>query len=174
LSNPRDKGNIRINEGIRASELRVIGADGENLGVLSCEEALAKARELELDLVEISPNAVPPVAKIIEFGKYLYEQKKKARENKAKSHQTETKSIQIKIGTSDHSMGIKAKQASSWLSEGHRVKFELYLKGRTKYLQEAFLRERMERFLKLLSAEHKIAEPPAKTPKGMSMVLERK
>lgn len=174
MSNPRDKGGVRVNEGIRAPELRVLGADGENLGILSRDEALAQARALELDLVEISPNAVPPVARIIEFGKYLYEQKKKARDNKAKSHQTETKSVQIKIGTSEHSMGIKAKQASEWLADGHRVKFELYLRGRTKFLQDAFLKERMERFLKLLTVEHKIAEPPSKNPKGMSMILERK
>ncbi len=174
MSNPKNKGGVRVNEGIRAPELRVIGADGENIGVISRDEALAQAHEAGLDLVEISPNAVPPVAKIIEFGKYLYEQKKKARDAKAKSHQTETKSIQIKIGTSEDSMGIKAKQASGWLAEGHRVRFEIYLRGRAKGLQEDFIKERMQRFLKLLSVEHKIAEPPAKNPKGMSMVLERK
>ncbi len=174
MSNPRDKGGTRVNEGIRAPELRVIGAEGENLGVLSRDEALAKAREVELDLVEISPNAVPPVAKIIEFGKYLYEQKKKARDVKAKSHQTETKSVQIKIGTSEDSMSIKAKQASAWLADGHRVRFELYLRGRAKFLGDAFLKERMERFLKLLAVEFKVAEAPAKNPKGMSMVLERR
>lgn len=174
MSNPKAKNSVRVNEGIRAPELRVIGADGENFGVLSREAALAKAQELGEDLVEISPNAVPPIAKIIEFGKYLYEQKKKARDVKAKSHQTETKSVQVKIGTSEHSMGIKAKQASGWLTEGHRVKFELYLRGRAKFLDEPFLKERMERFLKLLTVEYKIAEAPAKNPKGMSMTLERK
>lgn len=152
----------------------MLGPDNENVGVLSRADALARAKEMGLDLVEISPNAVPPVARIIEFGKYLYEQKKKARDQKAKSHQTETKSVQIKIGTSEHSMGIKAKQASSWLSEGHRVKFELYLQGRAKYLNETFLKERMERFLKLLSADFKVAEEPRRAPKGFSMVLEKK
>lgn len=154
--------------------MRVMGPDGENFGVLPREEALSKAREYGLDLVEISPNATPPVVKIIEYGKYLYEQSKKARENKAKSHQTETKSVQVKIGTSEHSMGIKAKQASEWLAEGHRVRFELYLQGRAKYLDKTFLKDRMERFLKFITVDFKIAEPVKQAPKGMSMVLEKK
>jgi translation initiation factor IF-3 len=170
----RDKNSVRVNTAIQAKELRVIGAEGENLGVLSRDVAIAKAQEAGLDLVEISPLAVPPVAKIIEFGKFLYEQKKKARDTKAKSHQTETKSVQVKIGTSEHSMGIKAKQASGWLAEGHRVRFELYLRGRAKFLNEAFLKERMERFLKLLTVDFKVADPLTKNPKGMSMTLEKK
>jgi translation initiation factor IF-3 len=163
-----------MNAFITATEMRVMGPDGENFGVLPREEALAKAREFGLDLVEISPNATPPVVKIIEYGKYLYEQAKKARENKAKSHQTETKSVQVKIGTSEHSMGIKAKQASEWLAEGHRVRFELYLQGRAKYLDKTFLKERMERFLKFITVDFKIAEPVKQAPKGMSMVLEKR
>lgn len=151
-----------------------MGPEGENFGVLSRDEAVAKAREFGLDLVEISPNATPPVAKIIEYGKYLYEQSKKARENKSKSHQTETKSVQVKIGTSEHSMGIKAKQASEWLAEGHRVRFELYLQGRAKYLDKAFLKERMERFLKFITVDFKVAEEVKQAPKGMTMVLEKK
>lgn len=165
---------VRINDAIRSPELRVITASGENFGVLSRDEALAKAREMELDLIEISPAAKPPVAKIMEYGKYLYEQKKKQREHKAKSHATETKAIQIKIGTSDHSLGIKAKQASEWLTEGHRVKFELYLQGRAKYMEKGFLEERMKRFLKLLTVEHKVAEEPRRGPKGLTMIIEKK
>lgn len=167
-------GRIAINESIRAKELRVMGAEMENYGVLSREEALEKAREVGLDLIEISPNAVPPVAKIMEYGKYLYELKKKQREHKAKSHATETKAIQVKIGTSEHSLGIKAKQASEWLSEGHRVKFELYLSGRAKYMDKTFLGERMKRFLKLLTTDYKVAEEPRQGPKGMNMIIEKK
>lgn len=165
---------VRINNAIQAPELRVIGSEGENLGVLSRDEAFAQAKGVGLDLIEISPGATPPVAKIMEYGKYLYQEKKKQREHKAKSHATETKSIQVKIGTSEHSLGIKAKQASEWLSEGNRVRFELYLQGRSKYMDHAFLEERMKRFLKLLTADYKIAEEPRKGPKGLAMIIEKK
>ncbi|MEK7579339.1 MAG: translation initiation factor IF-3 [Patescibacteria group bacterium] len=164
---------VRINERITAPELRVIGAEGENLGVLSREAALTAAKDVGLDLIEISPTARPPVAKIMEYGKYLYAEKKKQREQKVKSHSTETKSLQMRIGTSEHSLGIKAKQASEWLSEGHRVKFELFLQGRAKYLDKKFLEERMQRFLKLLTVDYKVAEPPTKSAKGMALVIEK-
>ncbi len=165
---------VRINNAIQAPELRVIGGEGENLGVLSRDEALAEAAKVGLDLIEISPAANPPVAKIMEYGKYLYTEKKKQREHKAKSHATETKAIQVKIGTSEHSLGIKAKQASEWLTEGHRVKFELYLQGRSKYMDQGFLEERMKRFLKLLTVDYKVADEPRKGPKGLTMILEKK
>jgi translation initiation factor IF-3 len=163
----------RINHQIRAAEVRVIGPEGENIGVISLSEALAKAGEYGLDLIEISPNAVPPVAKIMEYGKFHYEQEKKRREIKAKSHTTETKSVQVKIGTGDNDMALKAKKAAQWLAEGHRVKVDLFLWGRYKYMEFAFLKERLERFLKLIPQDFKLGEPIAKSPKGLSTVLER-
>ena len=164
---------IIANDAIRASELRVISDDEGNLGVLSREDALAKAREAKLDLVLISPSATPPVAKITDYGKYRYEQKKKARDVRAKAHSTETKSVQVKIGTGEHDLELKAKRASEWLTEGHRVKLELYLRGRAKYLDKDFLHERLERFLKLVTTEYKVAEKITKSPKGIAMVIER-
>ncbi len=140
---------------------------------MSNSDAQKAAQAAGLDLIEISPTAKPPIAKIMEYGKYLYEQKKKQREHKSKSHATETKSLQMRIGTSDHSLGIKAKQASEWLSEGHRVKFGLYLQGRAKYLDKKFLETRMDRFLKLLTVDYKVAEPPTSGPKGMTIVIEK-
>jgi translation initiation factor IF-3 len=163
----------RINHNIRAKEVRVIGPEGENIGVISLSDALAKAQEYGLDLIEISPNAVPPVAKIMEYGKFSYEQQKKRREIKAKSHTTETKSVQVKIGTGDHDLELKAKKAATWLAEGHRVKVDLFLWGRYKYMEFAFLKERLERFLKLIPHEFKLAEPIAKSPKGLATVIER-
>jgi translation initiation factor IF-3 len=163
----------RINHQIRAAEVRVIGPEGENIGVISLSDALARAEELGLDLIEISPNAVPPVAKIMEYGKFSYEQEKKRREIKAKSHTTETKSVQVKIGTGDNDMALKAKRAAEWLSEGHRVKVDLFLWGRYKYMEFAFLKERLERFLKLIPAEFKQGEPISKSPKGLSTVIEK-
>lgn len=164
---------VRINESIRAQELRVIGASGENLGVISTAEALRHAVEAGLDLIEISPAAVPPVAKIMDHGKYQYELKKRAKEVKAKSHVTETKSVQVKIGTGDHDLNLKAKRVAEWLAEGHRVKIDLFLWGRYKYMEATFLKERLERFLKIIPAEYKIADEIKKSPKGFTTTLER-
>lgn len=167
------KDRTRINQSIRARELRVIGLEGANLGVISRDEALRHATEAGLDLIEISPNAKPPVAKIMDYGKYQYETKKKAKEVKAKSHVTETKGIQVKIGTGEHDLALKARRVAGWLGEGHRVKIDLFLWGRYKYMEEAFLKERLERFLKLVPAEYKIADPIKRSPKGFSTTLER-
>ena len=150
-----------------------MGALGENLGVLSLEDALKAADEANLDLIEISPNAKPPVAKIMDFGKYRYDAGRKASEMKAKSHVTETKSVQVKIGTGEHDQQLKAKRISEWLEEGHRVKVDLFLWGRYKYMEPAFLKERLERFLKIIPTEYKIADEMKKSPKGFTTTLER-
>jgi len=163
---------IYINNQIRAKELRVVTDDGETLGVLSLEDALAKAKGKELDLIEISPKAKPPVAKIMDYGKFQYQQKKKARDTKAKSHLTETKNVQVKIGTSEHDLGLKAKKSSQWLKEGHRIKLNLYLVGRAKYTDMEFKKERLKRILDLITEEYRVAEEPKRSPKGVTMVLE--
>lgn len=169
----RNDTRTRINHAIKAPELRVIGPKGENLGTLSREDALKKADELKLDIIEISPKAKPPVAKITDYGEYRYETKKKASKAKAKAHVTETKSVQVKIGTGDHDQQLKARRAAEWLLEGHRVKVDLFLWGRYKYMEEAFLKERLERFLKIIPADYKIADPIKKSPKGFTATIER-
>ncbi|KKQ77650.1 MAG: Translation initiation factor IF-3 [Parcubacteria group bacterium GW2011_GWA1_38_7] len=163
----------RINNFIRAENLRLIGPQGENFGEVTIKEALLKASEFGLDLVEISPNAVPPIAKIVDYGKFLYSENKKQKTIKSKTHAVEVKGLQIKVGTGDHDLNLKAKKASEWLKDGHRVKIDLFLPGRTKYMNESFLKERMERFFKLISENFKIAEEPKKSPKGMSAMIER-
>ncbi len=165
--------NTRINHQIRSAEVRVIGPEGENFGVLALSEAIQRAQDVHLDLIEISPNAVPPVAKIMEYGKFQYEQSKKRREMKAKSHVTETKGVQVKIGTGDHDLNLKARRAAEWLSEGHRVRVDLFLWGRYKYMEFNFLKDRLEQFLKMIPQEYKLAEPIGKSPKGLSTTLER-
>jgi len=167
--NPKTK----INHQIRAKELRVITDTGEILGVLSLSEALKKAEELGLDLIEISPNAEPPVAKIMDYGKYQYQQSKKQKEAKARTHVTETKTLQVKIGTSEHDLELKAKNASKWLKEGHRVKIDLFLVGRTKYADINFKKERLDRVLTLITEEYRLSGEPLKSPKGLSVTLER-
>jgi len=163
----------RINHAIRAKELRVVGPEGENLGQLSLEEALKAAESFNLDLIEISPKANPPVAKIMDYGKFRYQAGRKASEMKAKSHVTETKSVQVKIGTGEHDQQLKARRAAEWLEEGHRVKVDLFLWGRYKYMEQGFLKERLERFLKIIPTEYKVADEIKKSPKGFSITLER-
>ncbi len=164
---------VSINNNIRAPKLRVIGSQGENIGVITKDEALAMAKAVGLDLIEVSPQADPPVARIADYGKYTYEMSKKQKEVKARAHITETKNIQISVSIGEHDIMIKAKQASEWIKEGHRVKIELQLKGRTKYMEESFLRSRMDRILAVIPAEYKIAEPLKKVPKSMMIVIEK-
>lgn len=163
----------RINNQIRASEVRVISNEGVNLGVLSIKVALALATEQGLDLIEISPNTLPPIAKIAEYGKYKYEQNKKLKKAKAGAKTTETKSIQIKIGTGDNDLALKARRASEWLKDGHRIKVELFLSGRSKYMPESFLRERLDRVLHLITENYKIAESYKRGPKGPTITIEK-
>jgi translation initiation factor IF-3 len=141
----------RINNQIRASELRVISNTGENLGVLSFKEALEQAQSAGLDLIEVTSTTNPPIAKIMDFGKYQYEQNKKQKKVRSGAKPSETKSVQIKIGTGENDLNMKAKKASGWLAEGHRIKIELFLSGRAKYLDEKFLKERLERVMHLIT-----------------------
>ncbi|HYE23515.1 MAG TPA: translation initiation factor IF-3 [Candidatus Paceibacterota bacterium] len=164
---------IRINKEIRARELRVIGASGENLGVISFEEALRAAQDAGLDLIEISPNAQPPVAKVMDYGKFQYELKKRESAARAKAKVSETKEVQIKVGTGENDMRLKANKAAQWLEEGHRVRVELFLKGRYKGMDAEFLKTRLEKFILLIPYAYKIAEPVAKAPKGFAAILER-
>jgi len=163
----------RINNQIRAQEIRVISNEGVNLGVLSFKDAMARALAEGLDLIEISPNAVPPIARIADFGKYQYEQNKKQKKARAGAKSTETKSIQIKIGTGDNDLALKARKASEWLKDGHRIKVELFLSGRSKYMPDSFLRERLDRVLHLITENFKIAEEYKKGPKGPTITIER-
>lgn len=136
-------------------------------------EALKRAESLGLDLIEIAGGAVPPVAKIMDYGKFQYLENKKEKGNKQKPAGSELKSLQVKIGTGTHDLELKAKQASAFLADGHRVKINLFLPGRAKYLDQNFLKERLERLLNLLTEDYKIANPPEKSPKGMTTIIER-
>ena len=163
----------RINNQIRATEVRVISSEGENLGVLSFKDAFAMANQQGMDLIEISPNTNPPIVKIADYGKYKYEQNKKQKKAKAGAKTTETKSIQIKIGTGENDLALKARKASVWLKEGHRIKVELFLSGRSKYMADAFLRERLDRVLHLITENYKVAEDYRKGPKGPTITIEK-
>jgi translation initiation factor IF-3 len=163
----------RINNQIRASEVRVISNEGENLGVLSIKEAQSEADRLGFDLIEISSGSNPPIVKIANYGKYKYEQNKKQKKAKSGSKITETKSVQIKIGTGENDLALKARRASEWIKEGHRIKIELFLSGRSKYMPDSFLKERLNRILQLITENYKIAEDYKKGPKGPTITLEK-
>ena len=165
--------NIRVNRAIRAPKLRVIDNEEGNLGILTFDEALKKAESKGLDLIEISPQADPPIAKIADYGKWQYAENKKKKKAQSGAKPTETKSVQIKIGTGEHDLELKAKTASKWLKEGHRIKIELFLSGRAKYMDETFLRARLDRMLNFITENYKISEPYKKGPKGPVMTIER-
>jgi translation initiation factor IF-3 len=121
---------IRVNHRIRVPEVRVIAADGSMLGVLQTHEALRMAQEQGLDLVEVNPKAEPPVCKILDFGKYKYEEKKKAAEAKRKQAVVEVKEVKLRPKTDDHDINFKIKAARRFLEAGHKVKFTVRFRGR--------------------------------------------
>lgn len=154
--------------------MRVIDTEGNNYGIMSLREALEKAEELGSDLIEISPNAVPPVAKIMDYGKFQYLENKKAKVAKTRATVIELKTLQVRIGTGDHDLELKAKKASEWLKEGHRIQINLFLPGRSKYLNQDFLKERLQKVLSLITEEYKVADEPKKSPKGWTVLIEKK
>jgi len=141
--------------------------------LLSLQKALEAAQEVGLDLVEISPTANPPVAKIMDSGKYFYEQEKKSRQATKKRKEVEIKSIRIGIGTGIHDLELKAKQSTEFLKTGNKIKIDLALRGREKYLDRKFLEERIRRFLSIIP--HQFTEEPIKKgPRGLNLIIEPK
>jgi len=120
----------RVNHQIRVPEVRLIGPDGEHVGVVSVREALNLARDANLDLVEVSPNADPPVARILDYHKFIYEQAKKERETRKTQKQVEVKEIRFRPKTNEHHREIKVTQARGWLEDGMKVKVRIRFRGR--------------------------------------------
>ncbi len=120
----------RINSQIRNEEVRVLLDDGEQLGVMKTQDAIDVAKDRKMDLVEIAPNNNPPVCKIIDYGKFKYQEQKKKNEAKKKQKTIETKELKLRPGTGDHDYQVKIKNAQKFLKEGNRVKFSLRFKGR--------------------------------------------
>lgn len=125
-----------MNKGIRASQVRVIGADGEQIGIIPIEEALRISSEVSLDLVEVSPDAKPPVCKIMDFGKFKYEQTKKKQEAKRKQKSTQIKEIKVRPKTNDHDLETKAKHIEKFISKNDKVKVTMVFRGREFMLKE--------------------------------------
>ena len=163
---------IRINNQITTPELRIIDPDGKNLGVIKTEEALTKAKELGLDLIEISPTAQPPVAKIMDYGKYRYEEERKTKRIQ-KGRQSELREIRVGLGTSEHDLEMKARKASNFLAKGDRLKVDMILRGRAKYLDRKFINERLTRILNYTTIENQIVEGPRSGPRGPYIIVEK-
>src|SRR3954465_7824539 len=132
---PRKEAEHRINHHIRVPQVRLVG-DNVTVGVYPTDEARRIAQQQELDLVEISPNADPPVCKIIDYKKFLYEKKRKEKEMKANAKQSEVKEIRFTPGTDDHDFDFKAKHAETFLKEGNKVKAYVQFKGRAIMFQD--------------------------------------
>ncbi|MCA9333821.1 translation initiation factor IF-3 [Candidatus Saccharibacteria bacterium] len=122
--------NVRLNEGIRARELRVIDQNGQQIGVITRDEALRLARESELDLVEISPEANPPVAKIIDWGKFQYQRTKQQQKNKRNTKVQDVKQMRLGLKIGDHDLDVKLRKVTKFLEDGHKVKMTVFFRGR--------------------------------------------
>src|SRR3989338_3224691 len=151
----------RINHQIKARELRVINAQGEHLGVMSTSDALKLAEESDLDLVEISPSANPPVAKIINYDKYRYQVEKEEQQKRKSAKRIEVKNIRISVRIGQHDMETKAKQADKFLTEGKKVKVEMLLRGREK-ANVGYAFEQLQKYLKTVAQGHTLEQPPKK------------
>ncbi len=164
---------IRINEQIRANELRVIGESGEQLGILSRQDALKAAEEAGLDLVEISPNADPPVAKIVDWGKYQYQKMKEAQKSRRNNKQSELKQMRfgLKIGQGD--LEIKLRKVREFLGEGHKVRIQIFYRGREMAHRELGY-DMMNKIGTLLEEEAVFEHPPQMAGRNLSVVVRKK
>ena len=161
----------RYNNRINSSEVQVIDHDGQNLGILNLQEAISKAKKEGLDLIEIAPNANPPVCKIIDMGKFKYEAQKKANKAKKKQKKIDLKEIKLRPVTEVHDYSFKIKNAQKFLSKGDKVKFTIRFKGRE--LQHKHLgNELMEKIKADILSLGKIELHPKFDGKQMIMVIQ--
>ena len=159
---------VRKNHQIRAPRVRVIDNSGKNLGLMNTFEAIKLAQEAELDLIEITAKTDPPITRIMEYGKYLYQQGKKQKGTKQITG--EVKGIRIGMTTSEHDLHVKAKMVDKFLKKGYKVRVELIMKGREKALNK-LANEKIEKFLNALQQEYSMEQEPRKYPRGMQFTV---
>ncbi|HOT90874.1 MAG TPA: translation initiation factor IF-3 [Anaerolineae bacterium] len=164
------KQKYRVNREIRVPEVRVIDAEGGNLGVRPTAEAIRLANEAGLDLVEVAPNAEPPVVRIMDFGKFIYEQTKKEREARKAQKQIEVKEIQLRPKTNEHHTQFKVKSARGWLEEGNKVKVRIRFRGREITYPEVAI-EQLEEIANELSDVAVVEQTPQLDGRTMLMIL---
>ena len=161
---------MRVNRQIRISPVRVIGAEGEQLGILPVEEALAAAESQGLDLVEVAPTARPPVVRIMDYGKFKYEAARKAREARKKQHQIQIKEVKFRPGIEAHDFEFKVRHARRFLEEGNKVKATMMFRGRQMAHPELG-REVLTRVAQVLDDVGKVESEPMMEARTMTMVL---
>jgi translation initiation factor IF-3 len=161
---------LRINKLIRVPQVRLIDTDGKQIGVVTIQEALQKAEEAGLDLVEISPNAVPPVCKIVDYGKYRYNVTKKEKESKKAQHQVKVKEIKVKPNIDSHDLETKTRQAKDFLLKGNKVKITCMFRGREMAHTE-FGEKVINRMCELLSEVSQTESSPKQMGRIMTVVL---
>jgi len=164
---------IRINEAIRASNLRVIGQDGEQLGIMSRQEALKIAEDSGVDLVEISPNAEPPVAKVVDWGKFQYQKMKEQQKNRKNAKTSELKQMRfgLKIGSGD--LEIKLRKIRSFLAAGHKVRIQIVYRGREMAHKELGY-EMADKIVSLLEDDAILEQKPQMAGRNLSVVVRSK
>jgi len=161
---------LRVNDFIRISPIRLIDENNEQVGVVDLDEAKRRAREAELDLVEVSPNSAPPVCRIMDYGKWKYQQKKK--EQKARSHtkQSELKGIRLRPKIDIHDLTIKIDHAREFLDEGHKVQFTMIFRGREMAHRDLAMQQ-MNKISSTLATVSKVEAVPRMMGRRMTMVL---
>jgi len=174
LSSEKEKAistsNFRVNEGIRVPEVRLIGPTGENLGVVQIKDALRIARDAEMDLVEVAAAAKPPVCRVMDFGKFLYERTKKEREARKAQTRIEIKEIRLRPKTNEHHRSFKTRDARRWLLDGMKVRVTVRFRGREISYPELAL-EDLREVAEELSDISTIEQAPAMEGRVMTMVL---
>lgn len=150
--------------------MRLIGPDGDNVGVVPVKEALRAAREADLDLVEVAPNAEPPVCRVMDYGKFLYERTKKEREARKSQVKVEIKEIRLRPKTTEHHRGFKVRDARRWLESGKKVKVRIRFRGREITYPEIALND-LKQIAEDLSDVGIVEQPPSMEGRSMLMVL---
>ena len=161
---------LRINDFIRISPVRLIGENDEQIGIIDLNSAKAKAREAGLDLVEVSPNSTPPVCRFMDYGKWKYSQKKKEQKARSHSKQSELKEVRMRPGTDDHDLDIKTARARGFLGDGDKVQFTMIFRGREMAHREIGLKSLQQIKTKLADVS-KVESEPRLMGKRMTMVL---
>jgi len=161
---------VRVNQKIRAREVRVIDPEGKQVGVMPTSQALSLAQQYGMDLVEIAPNANPPVCKVVEFGKFKYEQEKREREARKHQHADKLKEIKIRLNIDEHDYQTKLKHMREFLSDAMKVKVSLFFRGRETAHSEFGL-DLMQRVLNDLSGACHVEVPPRLQGRTIHMIL---
>ena len=165
---------MRINEQIKSDTVRLISNDGDQLGVVSLQDALNKADNVGLDLVEISPNTNPPVCKILDYGKYIYEKQKLEKKNKKKQHVIHVKEIRLRPNTNDHDLLTKLKKGQKFLEKGDKLKVTLMFRGREFYNRKEVGKEILDRIVEILKDISVVDKPADWQGQRISIILSPK